>query len=91
MVPLLVLWAGFAQRDAHAMSLGAIIPISLASVITYGAAGKVRPAEALLLAAGSIVGARLGAGALARIGERPLKLVFGLFLGAVALLMLVRS
>ena len=28
MVPLLVLWAGYRQRDAHALSLGAIIPIS---------------------------------------------------------------
>jgi len=91
MVPLLVLWAGYPQRDAHAMSLGAIIPISLASVITYGAAGKVRPADALLLAIGSIVGARIGAGALTRIRERPLKFVFGLFLGAIAILMLVRS
>ncbi|MGN6797168.1 MAG: TSUP family transporter, partial [Gaiellaceae bacterium] len=36
MVPLLVLWASYGQRDAHAMSLGAIIPISLAGVITYG-------------------------------------------------------
>jgi uncharacterized protein len=91
MVPLLVLWARSTQRDAHAVSLGAIIPISIAGVITYGAAGKVRPAEAVALAAGSIVGARLGAGALARIEERPLKLVFGLFLGAIAILMLVRS
>jgi uncharacterized protein len=91
MVPLLVLWAGYAQRDAHAMSLGAIIPISLASVVTYGVAGQVRPLDALLLALGSIVGARFGAGALTRIDERPLKLVFGLFLGAVAILMLVRS
>ena len=91
MVPLLVLWAGYAQRDAHAMSLGAIIPISLASVLTYGVAGKVRPGEAAALAVGSIVGARLGAGALARIEERPLKLVFGLFLGAISILMLVRS
>jgi uncharacterized protein len=91
MVPLLVLWARSTQRDAHAVSLGAIIPISIAGVLTYGAAGKVRPAEAAALAAGSIVGARLGAGALARIEERPLKLVFGLFLGAIAILMLVRS
>lgn len=91
MVPLLVLWAGYAQRDAHAISLGAIIPISLASVLTYGVAGKVHPGEAALLALGSIAGARIGAGALARIHERPLKLVFGLFLGAVAILMLVRS
>ena len=90
MVPLLVFWAAYGQRDAHAVSLGAIIPISCASVLTYGVAGQVRPWEALALAAGSIVGARIGAGALARIEERPLKLVFGLFLGAVSVLMLVR-
>ncbi len=90
MVPLLVLWAGYRQRDAHALSLGAIIPISLASVITFGAAGKVRVAYALALAGGSIVGARLGAGLLARIEERPLKIAFGLFLGAVSILLLVR-
>jgi len=91
MVPLLVFWAGYAQRDAHAISLAAIIPISCASVLTYGVAGEVHPVDALLLAAGSIVGARIGAGALTRIEERPLKLVFGLFLAAVAIVMLVRS
>jgi uncharacterized membrane protein YfcA len=91
MVPLLVFWAGYAQRDAHAISLAAIIPISCASVLTYGIAGEIRPWEALALAVGSIVGARIGAGALARIRERPLKLVFGLFLAAVAVLMLVKS
>ena len=42
MVPLLVLWAGYAQRQAHAMSLGAIIPISMAGIATYGVAGEVR-------------------------------------------------
>ena len=41
MVPLLVLWAGYAQREAHAMSLGAIIPISIAGIATYGIAGEV--------------------------------------------------
>ena len=91
MVPLLVFWAAYGQRDAHALSLGAIIPISLASVITYGAAGKVHYGEAAALALGAVAGARIGAGALARIGERPLKLVFGLFLAAVGILMLVRS
>jgi uncharacterized membrane protein YfcA len=91
MVPLLVLWAGYRQRDAHALSLGAIIPISLASVLIYGAAGKVRLSDAVALALGAIVGARIGASLLARIEERPLKLVFGLFLGAVSVLMLVRQ
>jgi uncharacterized membrane protein YfcA len=90
MVPLLVLWSAYGQRDAHAISLGAIVPISAASVVTFGAAGQVRPTEAAALAVGSIAGARLGADALARIEERALRLVFGLFLGAVAVLMVVR-
>jgi uncharacterized protein len=90
MVPLLVLRAGYRQRDAHAMSLGAIIPISLASVVTYGVAGQVRIGYAVALTAGSVVGARVGAGLLARIQERPLKIVFGLFLGAVSILLVAR-
>jgi uncharacterized membrane protein YfcA len=91
MVPLLVLWAGYRQREAHAISLGAIIPISVASVATYGIAGKVHPWEAIALAAGAIGGARIGTGALTRLEDRRLKLVFALFLGAVAILMLVRG
>ena len=87
MVPLLVLWARYSQRDAHAMSLGAIIPISVAGIAIYGAAGEVRYWEALGLAAGSIVGARVGAAALARIDERLLKVVFGAFLFAVAVVL----
>ena len=83
MVPLLVLWAAYGQRDAHALSLGAIIPISVAGIATYGVAGEVRYWQAIGLAAGSIVGAR--------IDEKQLKLVFGVFLAAVGILMLVRS
>ena len=91
MVPLLVLWAAYGQRDAHALSLGAIIPISLASVITFGAAGKVRYGEALALAAGAIA-ARGSARVRWRAStRRQLKLVFGVFLAAVGILMLVRS
>lgn len=89
-VPLLVLWAGFAQREAHAFSLGAIVPISITGVVTFGAAGEVRVAEAATLAAGAIVGARLGAALLARLDEKVLKLVFGVFLVAVAAAMAVK-
>src|SRR3954462_3724820 len=77
MVPLLVLWARYGQRDAHAASLGAIIPISVAGIATYGIAGEVKVGPAVALAAGSIFGAHLGAGILARIHERVLKGVFG--------------
>jgi hypothetical protein len=91
MVPLLVLWARYGQRDAHAASLGAIIPISIAGIATYGVAGHVKVGPATALAVGSVVGARVGAGMLARIDERLLKAVFGVFLVAVAALMGVRG
>src|SRR6266581_2432862 len=90
MVPLLVLWARFGQRDAHAASLGAIIPISIAGIATYGIAGEVKIGPAIALAAGSVFGARLGAGLLARLDERALKSIFGVFLVAVAVLMGLR-
>ncbi|HVD26590.1 MAG TPA: sulfite exporter TauE/SafE family protein [Gaiellaceae bacterium] len=89
MVPLLVLWAGYGQRNAHAISLGAIIPISAAGVITFGAAGEIQVWEALALAAGSIVGAQVGASMLSRIDEQLLKLVFGSFMLVVAVLLAV--
>src|SRR4051794_41333431 len=63
MVPLLVLWAAYGQREAHAISLGAIIPISCASVVTYGAAGQVRPGAAGARPAGPGAGARVRGGA----------------------------
>jgi uncharacterized protein len=89
MVPLLVLWSRYSQRDAHAASLGAIVPISLAGVLTFGAAGEVRATEAVALAAGAIVGAQAGARVLARARDRTLKLGFGALLLVVALLMAV--
>jgi uncharacterized membrane protein YfcA len=91
MVPLLVLWARYSQRAAHAVSLGAIIPISMAGIATYGVAGEVRYWQALGLAVGSVVGARIGAGFLARIDERLLKVVFGAFLVGVAALLGARG
>jgi hypothetical protein len=89
MVPLLVLLAGYDQRTAHAMSLGAIIPIGAASLATYGVAGEVHLAEAGALLAGSLIGARLGAGWLAKIDERALKTIFGVFLLGVAVLLVL--
>ena len=91
MVPLLVLWAGYGQRDAHATSLGAIIPISVAGILTYGIAGRVDWPDAAALAVGAVAGARLGAGMLARIDERSLRIAFGCFLVAVSITLGIRA
>jgi uncharacterized membrane protein YfcA len=89
MVPLLVLLGGYRQRDAHAVSLAAIIPISAAGALTFAVAGEVRVWEALALAVGSIAGAQVGAGLLARADERKLKLGFGVFLLVVSVVLAV--
>jgi uncharacterized membrane protein YfcA len=80
MVPLLVLWSRRPQRQAHAMSLAAIIPISLAAIVVYGGAGQVNLLDAVALCAGAIVGARTGARLLARAPDRALKGAFGVFM-----------
>jgi uncharacterized membrane protein YfcA len=86
-----VLWAGYRQREAHALSLGAIIPISVAGIATYGVAGEVRWWQALGLAVGAVVGAPIGAWLLWRMDERLLKVVFGAFLVGVAALLGARA
>lgn len=91
MVPALVLWVGLGQREAHAVSLGAIIPISAVGALTFGAAGEVALLPALLLAVGAILGASIGARLLVRIDERRLQGFFGAFLVIVAGVMAVQS
>jgi uncharacterized membrane protein YfcA len=91
MVPLLVLWGGRSQRQAHAISLGAIIPISLAAVVVYGGAGEVNLPEALALTVGAVVGARFGARLLSSAPERPLKIAFSVFMLVAAVSISVKS
>lgn len=90
MVPLLVLWAGVGQRKAHAVSLAAIIPISVLAIGAYGAAGAVDWPVATALIAGSLVGARTGAGLLSRLRDTTLKALFGGFLLVAAALILAK-
>lgn len=91
MVPLLVFWAGYAQRDAHATSLGAIIPISIVSAATLGAGADFDVRAAIFLTIGAVVGARFGARLLAGADDRKLQWLFGGFLLIAALLMLVQG
>jgi uncharacterized protein len=91
MIPLMVLWLSMGQRLAHAISLAAIIPISAAAAISYYLDGghiELLPAAALAL--GGICGARVGAGLLARIPERPLKAMFGGFILIAAVLIALK-
>ena len=85
MVPLLIWLTGMDQRRASATSLLAILPSAICGAIQYGVRGEIHLLAAVLLAAGGIVGAVLGARLLQRL---PLALVRWLF---IALLVAVAA
>lgn len=90
MVPAMVLLLGLSQHAAHAASLAAIVPIALAGVLIFGQASQVDPVAGALLSLGAILGVRIGAQLMRRTGERRLRAAFGLFLIAMALLLVFR-
>lgn len=79
-VPLLVTVVGLSQHRAHATSLAAIIPIAVVGAAAFAVEGNVDYRVGALLALGTLVGAPLGARFMARTGEGPLKLMFGIIM-----------
>ena len=89
MVPLLVSAGGLRQRQAHAVSLGAVVLLALAAAITYGAAGEVRLGTAAALFVGGAAGAPLGAWLLSRVDVRLARRAFGIMLVATSAYLLL--
>ncbi|WP_166999168.1 sulfite exporter TauE/SafE family protein [Paramicrobacterium fandaimingii] len=79
-VPLLITLAGFGQKRAAGTSLAAIVPTSIAGVITYAVNGDVALIVAAILCVGSIIGAQLGALLLHRLPKRVVQWAFIVFL-----------
>jgi len=88
-VPGMVLALGARQHVAHATSLAAIVPTAVAGALAFGKASAVDWKIGALLAAGSIPGARGGATLMQRIPAEQLRVVFGVFVIAVAIVLLV--
>lgn len=86
LVPLQVLVLGSAQHVAHATSLVAVTLAAAVGVARFAVEGAVHLPGAAALAAGAVVGARIGAVLLPRISDRRLRAVFG----AVLLVLSVR-
>jgi uncharacterized protein len=83
-VPGLVLIRGMGQREAHATSLAAIVPIAVAGAIGYALDGAVDWPAAGLLVAGAAAGTLAGTFLLGRIPPRGLRILFAAFLLAAA-------
>jgi uncharacterized membrane protein YfcA len=83
-VPGLVLIRGMGQREAHATSLAAIVPIAVAGAIGYALDGAVDWPAAGLLVGGAAAGTLAGTFLLGRIPPRGLRILFAAFLLAAA-------
>jgi uncharacterized membrane protein YfcA len=90
-VPGLVLALHMDQRLAHGTSLAAVLPISLASLVTYAAHGNVDWPAALVLTVGAVAGAVVGTRLLHVLPERVLALAFALLLVATAVRLFVHT
>ena len=79
-VPALIYLAGEDPRRAAGTSLLAILPVSIAGVITYAIGGHVDVLLSVILAAGSIAGAPIGSWLLSKVSRTALALAFIAFL-----------
>ena len=82
-VPLLVLFLHFNQRLGAGTSLAAIVPTAAVGVVSYAIHGSVAWIPALILAAGSVVGAQIGTRLLPKISQTTLRWFFVGFLAIV--------
>ena len=89
LVPGMVLALRMRQHVAHATSLAAIIPTAVAGALAFGKASSLDWKVGLVLAAGSIPGARAGATLMRRVSPDRLRTGFGVFVIAVGIVLLV--
>ena len=89
-VPLLVLWLGFDEREAAGTSLGAIAMVAAAAAGLQALYGNVQVREGLLVGVPAIGGVLIGTWLQQRVPMRALSAVFSLVLAAVAVDLLVR-
>jgi uncharacterized protein len=65
------------------------VPIGAVGALTFALGGEIHLEVAGLLALGALVGAPAGARIMARMGERPLRIMFGVLMIAVGVQLLV--
>ena len=88
-VPLLILWLGYGEREATGTSLAAIGVIAAIAAATQGAYGKVDVGRALLIGVPAVAGVLIGTALQQRVPTRAISIVFAALLVAVAADLLV--
>jgi uncharacterized membrane protein YfcA len=83
-VPLLILWLGYGEREATGTSLAAIVLIAVLGVAGHAAYGNVDVAKGLLIAVPAVAGVVVGTALQQRMPERAVSAVFAALLVASA-------
>jgi uncharacterized membrane protein YfcA len=83
-VPLLIFWLAYGEREATGTSLAAIVVIALLAAAGHGLYGNVDPAQAALVGVPAIAGVVFGTGLQQRLPERAVSLLFAALLVVIA-------
>jgi uncharacterized membrane protein YfcA len=89
MVPLLILWLGYREREATGTSLMAIILIAAVGAGLQALYGNVHPLDALVVGAPAIAGVTAGAALQQRVPERAVAVAFAVLLVVSAVLLVL--
>ncbi len=88
-VPLLIFWFAYGEREATGTSLLAIVVIALLAAVGQGLKGNVDLLEGALVGIPAVGGVVAGTALQQRVPERTISLLFALLLIAVAIELLV--
>jgi uncharacterized protein len=88
-VPLLIVWLAYGEREATGTSMMAIILIAALAVTVQAFYGNVDPPNAALVGVPAIAGAVAGTALQQRLPERAISLLFALVLVVIAVELIV--
>ena len=88
-VPLLILWFGYGEREATGTSLAAIVLIAILATAGHGLYGNVDVVEGLVVGVPAVGGVIAGAAIQQRIPQRAVSYLFAVVLVAIAVELLI--
>lgn len=88
-VPLLILWLGYGEREATGTSLAAIVVIALLATAGHGLYGNVDVVAGLVVGVPAVAGVVAGTALQQRIPQRAISYLFAVVLVALAVELLV--
>lgn len=89
MVPLLLLWLAYGEREAAATSLGAIVIVAAFAVATQGIYGNVDVVAGILVGVPAVGGVLLGTWLQQRVPADTISLAFAVLLVAAAVQLVI--